>query len=89
VRRRQRGRTAPFNGSVTRADIHAIHREFIAEPVEPPPTVDEFVNYLVGAIQDRPITALARRRMSIAKANYHARRRAGPTRVLAPGQHLG
>lgn len=86
--RGRRGRTAPFNGSVTRADIRAIYREFSSEPVEPPPTAEEFVEYLVGAIEDRPIGHLERRRRSIAATNVHARRRAGRVRILGPGQTI-
>lgn len=85
----RRGRTAPFNGSVTRHDIRAIYREFSAEPVYPPPTAEEFLEYLLGAIEDRPITLAERRRRSIAMANVHARRRGERELVvLAPTQTL-
>ena len=84
-----RGRLEPFNGSVTRADIRAIYRELTATPVTPPPTAEEFLEYLLGAIQDRRITPAERRRMSIARSNFHARRRAGKSRVLSPAQTLG
>lgn len=69
--RRRRGRTAPFNGSVTRADIEAIYREFARGEVWPEPTTEEFRQYLVGAIEDRPITDAERRRRSVAMTNLH------------------
>lgn len=69
---RRRGRVAPFNGSVTRDDIRAIYREFSREPVWPEPTAEEFLEYLVGAIEDRPISELERRRRMIAQRNRRA-----------------
>lgn len=92
--RHRRGRTAPFNGSVTREDLRAIHREFtqgIAELYTPAQleALEEHLVYLVGAIEDRPIGRLERHRRSIAMTNVHARRRGESERsVLSPRQRI-
>lgn len=89
--RHRRGRTAPFNGSVTREDLQAIHREFLqgSDELFTTPQLEaiaELMTYLVGAIQDRPISALERRRRSIAQRNRRAPRRLLP---LARHQLIG
>lgn len=76
---RRRGRTAPLNGSVTRADIAAIHAEFESlngDVAGAPPTIDEFLTYLLGAIQDPVHGPSTRAKITAAARRREARRRA-------------
>lgn len=76
-RRRQRpGRLDPLNGSVTRADIERIFGEY-RRGVEDP-QVDEFLRYLLGAIQDPspgPRTRAKQRAAALAREAQRRRER--------------
>ena len=74
-RRRARGRLSPTNGSVTRADIEAIYREFSAGG-PPDLTADEFRRYLLGAIVDPSPSPRTRALMAAKARAREARRRA-------------
>jgi hypothetical protein len=86
--RRRHGRLLPTNGSVTRTDILRIYAEFAKETREAlaagemseaePPTIDEFVRYLVGAIVDRPVGPGTRRRMAAAQRRRWSQNRQHP-----------
>lgn len=85
-RRRRPGRVSPTNGSVTREDIRAIHREFSrgTAGLDEPATVDEFLVYLLGAIIDpaprQSSRELMRRKALIREANRRAQREAAAHR---------
>ena len=74
-RRRQRpGRLDPINGSVTRADIEAIYRDFVRGVDDP--TAEEFKTYLLGAIVDwSPSPRQTARMRARARAREAAKRR--------------
>lgn len=89
-RPRRRGRLSPTNGSVTREDIRAIHAEFARGCVglDSPPTDEEFLVYLLGAISDYRHPPSVRRKMRNRWKSRRARPEpaapiALPTRVTA------
>jgi hypothetical protein len=71
-RRRNGGRLAPQNGSVTRADVHAIYAEFERLGSG---SLPEFVDYLVGAITDPVFPPRSRRLMSVKARRREAEKR--------------
>jgi hypothetical protein len=73
-RRRRRGRLSPTNGSVTRADVEAIYREFSLDVADP--TADEFRRYLLGAIVDPAPSPRTRAKIAAAARAREARKRA-------------
>lgn len=84
-RPRRAGRLAPLNGSVTRADIEAIYADFMATPVDPPATAEEFKRHLLGAITDWSPGPHQRARMKAkARRREAARRRAREQPQLPP-----
>lgn len=88
-KRHRPGRLAPINGSVTRADIEAIYREFSALGEG---TAEEFRLYLVRAIQDWTPSPRQSARMSARakarEAEKRAERRAREQLAQPPSQAL-
>lgn len=85
--KRRQGRLSPTNGSVTRSDIEAIYAE-CARGADPPPTGEEFRDYLLGAITDWTPTTSQRARIAAAAASREARRREERIEAAAQGVML-
>lgn len=84
--RRRSGRTSPTNGSVTRADLHAIHAEFMrgTAGLYTPGQLEairEHLVYLVGAITDYRHPPAVKRKM---RNRWKARKAKPQPSPLAP-----
>lgn len=84
---RRRGRLAPLNGSVTRADIAAIYAD-CTRGVVPPPTAEEFFRVLLGAIQDPVVGPRTRAKIAEKAREREARKRAQRQSAIRPPRTL-